>query len=114
MPIPKFEAQQVQRVLDAYGESRVPARFRNEIQVIARKEGNSFFLIERRPGWRRRGEWTESPIAKFRYFVGRREWVLYWANRNERWFQYDLVEASPDIGPLLAEVDRDPTGIFWG
>jgi hypothetical protein len=36
------------------------------------------------------------------------------ADRNSRWFLYDDVAPSRDVGPLLAEIDEDPTGIFWG
>ncbi|MGH3095825.1 MAG: DUF3024 domain-containing protein [Streptosporangiales bacterium] len=28
--------------------------------------------------------------------------------------KYDLTKPSARIDDLLAEVDRDPTGIFWG
>ena len=41
-------------------------------------------------------------------------WTLYAIDRNGRWFLYDDVEASRDVGQLLAEVDEDPTAIFWG
>jgi hypothetical protein len=29
-------------------------------------------------------------------------------------YLYDLIEPAPELSPLLAEVDRDPTHIFWG
>jgi hypothetical protein len=35
-------------------------------------------------------------------------------HRNERWFLYLDTEPSRDVSPLLAEIDADPTGIFWG
>lgn len=54
------------------------------------------------------------PIAQFRYDVGSDRWTLYWPDRNSRWHLDDNVDPSPDIATLLAEVDRDPTGIYWG
>jgi hypothetical protein len=43
-----------------------------------------------------------------------RVWTLYWSDHNVRWHRYDLVDPKPDIGVLLDEIDRDPTGIFCG
>jgi hypothetical protein len=31
-----------------------------------------------------------------------------------RFHAYDLVSPTANIEELLAEVDRDPTAIFWG
>ncbi len=44
----------------------------------------------------------------------KRRWVLYWRDRNLRWHEYDLLEPGPTFEEALAEVERDPTGIFWG
>jgi hypothetical protein len=33
---------------------------------------------------------------------------------DHRWFLYDDVGSSRDVEPLLAEIEQDPTGIFWG
>jgi Protein of unknown function (DUF3024) len=41
-------------------------------------------------------------------------WSLYWRDRNSRFHAYDLVSPTARIEELLAEVDRDPTAIFWG
>jgi hypothetical protein len=43
-----------------------------------------------------------------------RRWSLYWRDRNLRFHAYDLVSPTASIEELLAEVDRDPTAIFWG
>jgi hypothetical protein len=41
-------------------------------------------------------------------------WRLSCCDRNERWWPYDNIDPSASIDPLLAEIDADPTGIFWG
>jgi hypothetical protein len=41
-------------------------------------------------------------------------WSLYWRDRNLGFHAYDLVSPTASIEELLAEVDRDPTAIFWG
>ena len=40
--------------------------------------------------------------------------TLYAADRNSRWFEYWDFDPSRDFADLLAEVEADPTGIFWG
>lgn len=59
-------------------------------------------------------EWTRVPIARLRYTKTTRVWSLYWRDRNLRFHTYDVVSPTAVIEELLAEVDRDPTAIFWG
>jgi len=40
--------------------------------------------------------------------------MLYWRDRNLRWHRYDRLAPSPHVEPLLAEIEADPTSIFWG
>ncbi len=49
-----------------------------------------------------------------RYASSRREWTLYWPDRNSRLHRYDLVQPTPDIANLLNEIERDPMSIFFG
>ena len=53
-------------------------------------------------------------MAQLRYDAEASTWSLFWRDRNERWFPYTDVKPSRDIAPLLAEIDADPSGIFWG
>jgi hypothetical protein len=114
LPISSLEQQRVSVLLQDYCDRRVPPEVRDQLEIRFRFEGNAAYLFERRPAWRRSGEWLELLVAKFRYFVGRREWQLYWRDSNERWHVYDLLPPSRRFERLLAEVDADPTCIFWG
>jgi hypothetical protein len=42
------------------------------------------------------------------------EWALYWRDRNGRWHKYDQVRPMKELPVILAELDRDRTGVFWG
>lgn len=59
-------------------------------------------------------ERTRSPIARLRYTKATRMWSLYWHDHNQRFHAYDGVPATESVEELLAEVERDPTAIFWG
>jgi hypothetical protein len=41
-------------------------------------------------------------------------WTLYCADSNGRWWLYDHAAPARDVAPLLAAIDADVTGIFWG
>ncbi|MGH8777379.1 MAG: DUF3024 domain-containing protein [Jiangellaceae bacterium] len=44
----------------------------------------------------------------------RREWATYWRDRNLRFHRFDPLPRSHQVEDLLAAVDADSTGIFWG
>ncbi len=67
-----------------------------------------------RSGARIGSEWTRQPVAQLRHEPSDHHWRLYCTDRNSRWHYYDMVEATPQLDELLDEIDRDPTGIFWG
>jgi len=114
VPFPSSEIDQISLFLREFCDDRVPPHAREQVQLDFHFDRNSVTLVERRPPWDGRGGWTESNIAKFRYFVGRREWRLYCRSRNGRWRQYPLLGAAARFETLLSEVDEDPICIFWG
>jgi hypothetical protein len=54
------------------------------------------------------------PDRPLRYIASNKSWALYWRDRNLRFHLYDLLAPSSRVEDLLGEIDRDPTGIFWG
>jgi Protein of unknown function (DUF3024) len=60
------------------------------------------------------GEWMRLIVARMRYRSADRTWQLYWPDRDQRLHLYDMCAPSTRVDDLLAEIDRDPTGIFWG
>jgi hypothetical protein len=94
----------------------VPERVRDEVRVEVDVAGRHLTIVECRPSWRADmgAEWTRFPIARLRYVKAKGLWSLYWRDRNLRFHAYDLVAPTVSIEELLAELDRDPTAIFWG
>lgn len=77
--------------------------------------GDSVTIFENRAPWRPEfTEWTSMPIAQLRYDEKAGKWTLYCADRNDRWHKYEGLLPTKDIDQILAEIDRDPTGIFCG
>jgi hypothetical protein len=96
--------------------ARVPAQLRDQVRVEADVAERHVTIVECRPPWRADvgAEWTRFPIARLRYTRSTRLWSLYWRDRNVRFHEYNRVPAAARVEDLLAEVDRDPTAIFWG
>ena len=97
-----------------YCADRVPTDLRKEVQLKFETRGRSVTIIETRPPWQGGDQpWTRMKVAQLRYRPESSDWTLHWRNRNERWFDYD-DHFCGTAAELLAEIDEDPTSIFWG
>ena len=88
MPIPAAEKARAMEALERFCSRHSRPDLRHLLWYDARLERNAAFICEHRP--------------------------LLWADRNSKWHIHESLHPTRSIDPLLAEVDRDPTGIFWG
>jgi hypothetical protein len=115
MRLPETDVARVRRWIDARNDG-LPERARGQMLYELDVEPRSVTIMECRPPWREDvgPEWTRIPIARLRYTQARREWALYWRDRDHAFHVYDLIEPTSRVELLLAEIDADPTAIFWG
>ena len=111
--LPETDVARVRR----WCRDRAPEHVRDEVRVEVDVADRHLTIVECRPPWRanRGAVWTRFPIVRLRYVKSTSVWSLYWRDRNLRFHAYDLLaptEAS--VEELLAELDHDPTAIFWG
>jgi hypothetical protein len=114
MPLPEFTRKLVETKLTGYCKQKIPLHVRNEIRLNFRVRGNEVTLFEERPAFKQPSEWVEISMAQFRFNPQDKKWSLYCADQNSRWHLYGLLPPSANFDDLLKEVDRDPTGIFFG
>jgi Protein of unknown function (DUF3024) len=103
--------------VEVFCESRIAQELRNEIRLECSRRGNAITIVERRPPWNPEmigDEWTTMKIAQLRHDPTSKTWSLYCRDGNDRWWPYDNIAPSASVDALLAELDTDPTGIFWG
>lgn len=96
---------------------RVPSRARHQGRVEHTVRGSSVDIVERRaPFVPERGpEWTSMRVAQLRYDAASGQWSLFFSDRNDRLHDYrDAAQVGPRLIDVLAEIDDDPTCIFWG
>jgi len=110
--LPELDVARVQR----WCVQRVPDHARHQVRVECEVEPRHLTIVERRAPWHPDvgPEWTRFPIARLRYTKTSKTWSLYWRDRNLRFHTYDRLAPSANVDELLAEIDRDPTAIFWG
>ena len=114
-PLPELDLARIRRFVARRNEG-IPPAARSKIRIELDVDDRSATIVECRPPWRpgMGPAWTRSPVARLRYAKARREWALYWRDRNQRFHLYDPVGPTPVVAKLLDEVERDRTGIFWG
>ena len=110
--LPELDVTRVQR----WCAARVPEHARHQVRVECEIGRSDVTIVERRTPWRADfgPEWSCLPIARLRYTKTSGTWTLYWRDRNLRFHRYDHIAPSANVGELIGEIDRDPTGIFWG
>ena len=52
--------------------------------------------------------------SRLHYTAADKSWTLYWRDCNLRFHRYKPLAPSHRVQDLLAELNRDPTCIFWG
>jgi hypothetical protein len=103
--------------VEVFCEARVPEQHRDEVRLEGARRGNTITILERRAPWNpdlTGPDWTSLEVTQLRFDQSSGQWSLYCCDSNERWRPYENIETSASIDPLLAEIDADPTGIFWG
>jgi len=115
MPLPALVKTLVEKKVGEYCKGKVPAHLLDEMNVSYKIRGRTVIIFENRAPWRPEfKEWTSMPVAQIRYNDKTGKWTLYCADRNERWHEYMDIDSTKNIDKILVEIDKDPTGIFWG
>jgi hypothetical protein len=116
MALPELNQRLVDKSLAAYCEQKIPTHARNQVRLAYTFWSNSVTLNEEREVHDTPGKWTKMPIAQFRFDTLDKCWRLYCAHpkRRDGWLLYPDAEHTKDFDVLLAALDRDKSGAFWG
>jgi len=114
MPLSEFGKKRIEKIFTDYCENKIPPHVRDKIRIEFQIRSDEVSLIECRAPWRREGEWTSMKVARFKKDPKTETWQLYWADRNDRWKAYPPLPYHRGIEKLLAEVEKNENGAFWG
>jgi hypothetical protein len=112
--LPDITRAKVESKLHELCDRRVPPQLRDRVRLGFKIDGNKVLLLEERPAFPEKTRWVEIPVAKFSYTAKSATWQLYCRDRNSKWHRFTPEPATPNFDRLVAAVDTDPTGIFWG
>lgn len=103
-------------IVRQWAEERIPLEMRDGIRIEIDEDHHSLTLYECRPPWREDlgPEWTRVGFARLTYTRGGDEWLLECIDGNRGFRPYPQADPTRSIGELLAAIDDDPSGIFWG
>jgi hypothetical protein len=103
----------------AFAEQASPAEHADLSRLEYEIHGQAVTLLEVTKLDLGRGEeWLRTPLARLTYDAGAQLWTLHCFDRDSHALRYDTWE--PDfvqpttVDVILAEIDADPTNIFWG
>lgn len=112
MAIPETEVARVRR----WCRRRLAVQQHDQLRVEFEQPGNALTILECCPAWRPDlgPGWSRHGVARLLYNASSGAWSLFWRDRNLRIHRYEHYPPSAHVADLLAEIDRDPTVIFWG
>jgi hypothetical protein len=89
----------------------------HDVRLEVQRRGKAITIVEHtrvRDPAPHEPEWHEARIAQLRWVPAESGWSLHYADRRDRWHDANGRVASPDLDELLALIDADPYGQFWG
>jgi hypothetical protein len=110
----ELDLKRIDRTVGELCRKCSPPEHADELRTVYEVEGHSVTMYEERPPWDGVGEWTRGGIARFRFNRSRRQWRLYWMRQDLRWHLYDPDETPADLASLVAMVEADKYGAFFG
>jgi hypothetical protein len=115
MALPVLIEHLVRTKLGAYCARKVPAEARAEVRLDFEVAGDHVTLVESRPYFRDPRVWTRLPVARFRFNATSGTWTLYCPSFGQKntWRPYP-AQPSRDLDRLIAALDADASGAFWG
>jgi hypothetical protein len=115
VPIPDTQVRSCLKAVGAFlARRRPPPDARAQLDFRADIAGSDLVVVEVRPAYNDKRRIIEHPLAKAKWVDKRKVWRLFWMRSDLKWHSYSPMPEARTIGSLLAEVDRDPHGCFFG
>lgn len=110
MPMPETDLLRIGR----WCRARVPERLWDQLRVECDIADRHVTIVETRPPWDGRGDWTRFPIARLRYTATTGLWTLYWRDRSLEFHKYRYAEPTSHVQHLLDHIADSGDPIFFG
>jgi len=104
-------------MLEVFIEENRPAlEIRDKLDLGYRYDKWTFEICEIRPPWNdmTSGKKIWNPVAKAKYVKSRKIWKLYWMRASGKWELFPLSKEEPKLANILATIQDNPNGCFYG
>src|SRR5689334_20588305 len=106
-------------LVQAYCAAATPAEFAADARVECVVSGTRVTIVEAsRLNAERDEDWLRVPCARLTYDTTAQRWTLWCFDPDSRAQRYDVWEPDfvqpTSVEAILAEIEADPTGVFWG
>ena len=109
-----MEIHKINKFVGTLCDKRSPESIRNQLRYEHTIENHDVIIYEVRPRWDKPDEHTRMPCAKLTFVRTQNVWKLFWHRADMKWHAYGPLKSSRDLADLIAEIDRDPNGCFFG
>jgi hypothetical protein len=79
-----LEKQRIIKIVGEYCDNKIPQHVKNQIKLFYKLRGYDVKIIETRPLFIHKSEWTEHPIARMKYDPESMKWQLFWGRASGR------------------------------
>ena len=109
-----LELKRIDRTVGELCRRKTRPQYADQLRFECEIGGHTVSIWEVRPPWDGAGDWTRMGVARFRFFRSRGAWHLYRMRRDLKWHRNDPARSTPDLAALVAIVESDEYGAFFG
>ena len=114
MAFAEIELARIERVVGVFCKRKVPPEIHDKLRLEYSVKRHDVEIFEVRPAWNNPDEEMQTPVAKTRFVRTANEWRLFWMRKDLRWHSYEPFPSSRDLRDIVATIDRDEYGCFFG
>ena len=114
MAFTNIELARIDRFVGGLCRRRSRAGGKSAVSLEYRVKGHDVTVLERRPYWDGTPGFSESGVAKLKFTRRTGRWRLLWQRADRKWYAYEARSSGGGLSKLVAEIDDDPWGCFFG
>jgi hypothetical protein len=77
MPFSELDLKRIEQTIGVFCGKRRPGNLKDKLRLMYALKGHEAVIVELRPRWDNRTEWTETPVAKLKFIRSAGKWRLY-------------------------------------
>ncbi len=114
MAFTEIELARIKKAVGGLCDRRNRPDLKSELSLEYRVKGHDVIVFERRPKWDGSLGHMETDVAKLKFARSSGAWRLLWMRADLKWHAYKPTTPSTNLLALVAEIDADPYGCFFG